>query len=172
MNTYIRTLYSPEKASITFSFYKTNLALSFSPWIGPAKKKLTEYNPTQSLSTTISDDSAATLYHLSKNIVAETIQDPFRCEIPCNKDAMIIFEYDPGQVYLTIEKNGSRVVFEFATQRYMQKERSGIDVRVVQSGLITFMKVLETYLTGISADRQVQNIREERFNDSYHSTGW
>lgn len=170
MNTYIRTLYSPEKASITFSFYKTNLALSFSPWMGPAKKKLTEYNPTQSLSTTISDDSAATLYHLAKNIVAGTIQDPIRCEIPCNKDAMIIFEYDPGQVYLTIEKNGSRVVFEFATQRYMQKKKGGVDVHVVQSGLIAFTKVLDAYLTAIRSDLEQ--------NDEYHNeqqrcpSGW
>lgn len=172
MNTYIKTLYSPERASISFSFFKTNLALSFSPWIGPAKKKLVEYNGAKSLSTTMSDDSAATLYFLAKKIVEGVIQDPIRYEIPCNRDAMIVFEYDPGQAYLSIEKNGSRIRFEFTIQRYLQKINGDVDVRVVQSGLIVFMKVLEAYLTGISADRQVGNIPEERFDDSYRSTGW
>ena len=168
MNTKIRTLYSYEKASVTLSFYKSNLTLSFSPWVGPANKYQTEYNQAQSLSTTISDDSAATLYFLAKNIVEGAIEDPIRCEIPCNKDAMIIFEYDPGQVYLTIEKYGRRIIFEFAIQRYLRKRKGDVDVCVVQSGLITFMKALEAYLTGISADRQVGTIPEEQ----HYSSGW
>ena len=175
MNTYIKTLYSPERVSISFSFFKTNLALSFSPWIGPAKKKLVEYNGAKSLSTTISDDSAATLHHLAKNIVEGVIQDPIRYEIPCNRDAMIVFEYDPGQAYLSIEKNGSRIRFEFSIQRYLQKINGDVDVRVVQSGLIVFMKVLEAYLIAVSADRQHEGSIDESYTKSQQqafTSGW
>lgn len=63
-NYLIRTLYSPE-SSLSMSFYKTNLALSFSPQpTGNYRRENKIY-----ISTTISDDNVAVLLSLCNSIL-------------------------------------------------------------------------------------------------------
>lgn len=171
-NTYIKTSYSQGTASITYSFYKTNLCLRFTPWNGQLGGNPNTYDKAKAISTTISDESAAALYFLSNKIIAGKVKNPVLLEIPCNGDAMIRFEYYPERAVLTIEKQGQRVMFDFTSHRYMEKENGRTVTKNIWSGLIVFAEVLETYLSSVAADRQTGTMSEDNYDDPYPSTGW
>ena len=172
MNIYIKTSYSQGSASITYSFYKTNLSLRFTKWVGTNSVGLSEYDKTGALSTTISDESAAALYCIAKKIIAGKVKNPVLLEIPCNNDTKIIFEYYPEQAVLTIEKQGDRILFDFPCHIHKEKENGKTVEKIIWSGLIVFAMVLETYLSSVAADRQTSEMLEGDYSNSYSSSGW
>lgn len=163
-NTYIKRSYSQGTACIAYSFYKTNLSLRFTPWVGKSDFDLSEYDKTRSIYTTISDENASALYYLAKRIVDGKVKKPIQFEIPCNNDVSIIFDYYPERATLMVEKQGERILFEFVTHRYKERDNGKIEGKTIHSGLIAFMKILEAYLTAISSDRVQYNQFGEVYN--------
>ena len=108
-NVLIRNLYAPGFSFVTFSFYKTNLSISFTPWLGQNDVGISQYDTKNFLSTTINDESAASLYLLAKLILDGNQRTPLLYTIECNGQTKLTFEYRPDQnnqmrAYLSIEK--------------------------------------------------------------------
>lgn len=159
MNTYIRNIYSPGFAYMTLSFYRTNLSISFVPWVSRDKVGRDRYDNNRFVSTTINDESAASLYFLSKQIVEGTLTAPAQYQIQCSKQCTLSFEYGPGQdgqmkTHLIIEKEKDKIAVEFQTHEYRVKEDGKITTKIIQSGLMVFAEVLSAYLSAVAADRQ------------------
>lgn len=174
-STHLRTMYSPYFASIRFSFYRTNLALSFSPWPGKEHIGSGQYMPKKYLNTTISDENAAALYLLAKNIAEGTQVNPIQYVIECNNQTMLTFEHDSDQTFFTIEKGNEKIVFQFVTHQFKEKENGKIVTKTIQSGLLFFSEILQAYLTAIAEDRQQDSQPYAGGNGSKvqkHSSGW
>jgi len=170
-NIHIRTIYSPDFAFVRCSFYKTNFSLSFYPWLSRDERGLSRYDMKNYLSTTISDENAAALYLLSRQIVEGCLSNPVRYVIPCNKQTQLIFEYGPDQntqmrASLTIEKQKDQIRLEFSVNRYKTKENGQIVEKTLQSGLWVFAEVLQTYLTEVGANWQPNKQAETGSNVS------
>lgn len=162
MSVYIRNLYSPGFSYFRLSFYKTNLSISFSPWLREDKLGRSVYDK-KSVVTTVSDENAATLHFLVKRIAEQELSTPVQFVIPCNNDTSLTFEFDGERARLTIEKKKEKVPFEFGVHRYKIKENGTVVEKVVQSGLLAFQKMLTAYLVAIAADRQHYGTIEELY---------
>ena len=152
-NYLIRTLYSSE-SSLSLSFFKTNLSLSFSPLpSGNYRRENKRY-----LSTTSSDDTAAVLLSFCNSILKGELSS-MMYTINCNNNTRLHFECvadDRGstKVFLTIEKNRDRIPFAFKISECRILKNGREQVEYIQSGLIVFSKILEAYLTAIANERQ------------------
>jgi hypothetical protein len=152
-NYLIRTLYSPE-SSLSISFFKTNLSLSFCPQpTGNYRRENKRY-----LSTTISDDTAAVLLNFCKSILRGELTS-MSYTIECNNHTYLHFECmadDRGsnRVAIIIEKNRDRIPFTFKISECRILKNGREQMEHIQSGLIVFTKVLEAYLTAIANERQ------------------
>lgn len=174
-NVYIRSIYAPGFSFITLSFFKTNLSISFTPWLSKDATGRSQYDTKKYVSTTINDENAATLYLLSKQITDGTLSNPVQYVIQCNKQAKLVFEYKPDpntgmKAYLTIEKGKDKILFEFPTSQYKAKENDQIVVKNIQSGLLVFTEALQAYLTAVGADRQRSNPSAQGFGTPQVST--
>lgn len=153
-NYLIRTIYSTGLSSLTLSFYKTNLSLSFSPMqLSNYKKENKIY-----ISTTISDESVATILSFCQAILTGKQTTSMKYTIDCNNQTTLTFECEPNrdrqlQAYLTIEKNRQSTPFMFEIRPCKINENGREHIEFVQTGLIVFSKALEAYLTGIAAER-------------------
>jgi len=165
-NIYIRNLYSPGFSSITFSFYKTNLSIRFTPWINKNQAGRSQYDTKRFVSTTISDESAASLYYLATKIVDDDQSNPVQYLIQCNNQTILRFEYDENKAILIIEKDGERIIFEFAVHQYRVKENGQVVTKIIQAGLLAFSEVLYAYLTAIGEDVQHEPQPETEFSES------
>ena len=152
-NYLIRTLYSPE-SSLSISFFKANLSLSFCPQsTGNYRRENKRY-----LSTTISDDTAAVLLTFCHSILRGELTS-LRYPIECNNQTYLYFECianDVGsqqQVVLVIRKNRDQIPFTFKISECRILKNGREQVEYIQSGLIIFTKVLEAYLTAIANER-------------------
>lgn len=176
MNTVIRSLYSPGFASMMLSFYRTNLAVAFTPWISKDKTGRDRYDTKKFVSTTINDESVASLYFLSKSILEGKQCNPLQYVIDCN-NAKLIFEYRPDpnnkmRAYLSIEKDKITIPFEFAVQQYKIKENGRMIIKEVPAGLEVFSQVMAAYLTAVGADRWLNNQQDEYSNTQLGSSTW
>ena len=172
---YIRNLYSPGFSFITLSFFKTNLSVRFTPWINQNQTGRSQYDAKKFIVTTISDESAASLYYLAKKIAEESLRDPVQYVIECNNKTTMVFEYDADKATLSIEKGREKIVFEFAVHQYRVKEDGRIVTKTIQSGLLAFGEVLQAYLTAIGADRQQEQQAGTEYEGSQvsmASAGW
>ena len=160
VSAYIRNLYAPEFSSIMLSFFKTNLSISFMPWLGRNDMGRSQYDTKNSQRTTISDENAAALYSLARAIIDGKQTNPVQYVVERNKDTRLIFEYRQNQnnqmrAYLSLEKNGQTILFEFAVHLFKEKENGRVVVKEIQAGLEAFSQVMIAYLTAIGADRQL-----------------
>lgn len=174
MGVYIRNLYSPGFSYIRLSFYKTNLSISFSPWLRSDKTGRSVYDK-RSIMTTVGDENVAALSFLVKRIAEQELSTPVQFVIPCNNNTSLTFEFDGEQARLTIVKKDEKVAFEFVVHRYKTKENGMVVEKVVQSGLLAFKEVLTAYLTAITADRQQYDPIEDLYNQPQTqslSAGW
>ena len=174
-STYIRTMYSPGFAYIRFSFYKTNLSLSFCPWVDKNNMGRSHYDMKKYLNTTISDENAAALYLIAKNIAEGNQSNPVQYQIQCNNQTLVSFEHDSEETRFIIEKNKDRIVFRFVTHRLRERVNGEIVTKTIQSGLMFFAKILQTYLTAIAEDRQQDYQANAEFNSSQqqgYSSTW
>lgn len=161
MNTVIRSLYSPGFTSMMLSFYRTNLAIAFTPWISKDKTGRDRYDTKNFTSTTISDESAAALYFLSTQIIQGTVVDPLQYVIQGNKNSTLLFESEAGKTFLTLEKGKDRIVFEFPVHEYRVREDGKIATKTIPAGLIAFAEVLQSYLSAVLSDRQQQDTKPQ-----------
>ena len=168
-NVYIRNIYAPGFSFITLSFFKTNLSISFSRWLGRDENGFSKYDTKNYISTTISDENVAALYLLSNRIVNEKLTNPVQFTIPCNKQSTITFESGIDQegqmkIRLYIEKGKETILFEFPIHKYKTRENDQIVEKTIQTGLIVFEEALQAYLTAIGADRQPEKLSEKALN--------
>lgn len=164
-NIYIRNLYSPGYSFITLSFYKTNLSIGYTNWIGKDEVGFHKYDTKNYVSTTISDENVAALYSLTKQILAGTMKNPCQYVIQCNKQAVILFEHDLEKTQFNIEKNGEKIPFVFTVHKYKEKVNGRVVEKMIQTGLIVFAEVLHTYLSAVAADRQMNKQLMEPFEN-------
>jgi len=162
-NVFIRNLYSHDYSFITLSFYKTNLSVRFTPWINQNQIGRSQYDAKKFIVTTISDESAASLYYLTKKITEGELNNPVQYLIECNNQTTLVFEYDAEKATFSIEKVREKIVFEFAVHQYQMKEEGQIVTKTIQSGLLAFSEVLQAYLTAVGADRQHEQQQEAEF---------
>ena len=151
---FVRTYYAPGLSSLTLKYFNVYLAFHFAPSLGMKNSlSLEDYCSKTSQSTSINHHGAGTLYLAIKKVLDESDSDKqVEVEIKCNKDAKLIFEYKPDgdnqmRAYLTIHKNSKVIPFKFATNE-IQIIKNGEKVKkTLQSGLASFYKVVEGYLT-------------------------
>lgn len=170
VSTYIRSIHSSGFASLMMWFFNTNLTLGFQPWIGKDQIGLDKYDRNKFLSTSIDHEKAAMLWLLATPIIEGRQNNQIYLEIPCNKQAKLIFKYRTDEnnqmrAYLTIEKNGERITFKFRTQSAFVKENGRTVEMIIQTGLGVFVKTLEAYLTAVGADRHLSKLTDEQLGD-------
>lgn len=164
-NTFIRTLYAPEFSCVSMSFFKTNLTLSFVPYVGKDNRGFSQYSNQKFLSTTVNYEGAAALY-LATMPILDGNENQKQLVLPCSNNTTLIFDYLPEQnnqmtAYLVIDKNGVTIPFRFAVHQFKVKENGQMVTKIIQSGLGVFAMTLEAYLTDIGADLHLSKLSEE-----------
>jgi hypothetical protein len=98
-------------------------------------------------------------YRIAKSIIDGSGADtPVKFILLCKRDAELTFVYkqeDGGQMaaYLVITKDDKDIGIRFPTTPYVEYGEDGQEVKkAIQSGLGTFAKVLDGYLSGFGAD--------------------
>jgi len=171
VSTYIRSIYSPGFSSIMMWFFNTNLTLGFTPWISRDNVGFDQYDKNKFVSTSIDYEKAAALYLLATPIIEGKQNGQVKYLLQCNKQATLLFEYKLNsdaqmRAYLTIEKQGEQIPFEFRVQQCRVKEADGnVTVMTIQTGLGVFVKTLEAYLKAVGADRHLSKLTEEELGD-------
>jgi hypothetical protein len=164
-NTQIRTLYSIGYSSLMLSYFKTNLVLSFVPYVGKDDRGFNAYSKNEFLSTSINHDGAAFFYMQAAQLLnGKDLDKPLEVSLPCNNGASLTFVYKPDEknVYLTINKNDMSIPFMFQTTRYVEKVDGQWVPVVMQTGLGTFAMVLGCYIVGKAANDHIH----EYYNDA------
>jgi hypothetical protein len=138
---------------MTLSFFNWSLSLRFYQYTGKNKDGFDHYDLKNGVTTTVNYENASCLYKAAMSILEDIdLEKEIRAELPCY-NAALIFEYKREQnnqmsAYLTIEKNDQSISFRFRTHQVKVKENGQVVTKVVQSGLVAFVKTLESYLTG------------------------
>lgn len=170
VNTYIRTLYSEGFSSIMISFFNANLTFSFAPCIGKNHIGFDQLDTKKSLRTTLNYEMASFLYLVATSVIdGKYAEQQISAVLECNNHTTLIFEYKPDQYnqmdsYLTINKNNETTSFKFKTHIYRVKENGQMITKIIQSGLGSFAKTLDGYLTGINADGHLNKIADDLEN--------
>ena len=169
-STFIRSLYSPGFASIMMWFFGADLTLGFRPWVRVDHRRFDQYDRDRFISTTINYEKAAALFLSANRIIDGNQIEQMELLIPCNKQATLLFEHKPDQngqmrTWLTIEKSGERITFQF--QIFIAKVRVNgkVEDRVIHVGLGAFAKTLEGYLTAIGASNHLNKLTEAELGD-------
>ena len=177
-NTFIRNIYSPGSAYLQLSYFKLNLNLGFTPWVGTDNRGLSIYDKNKFLSTTIDFEKAAALYITSKKILDQKEDKAIQLTLNCNKQTTLHLDYSPdnnGQMRarFTIEKQGQHISIIFNTAPYKYKDNNGqVHHAIMQVGLGVFMKTLDAYLCAIGAERHLNKLSEEEMNNPPESLNW
>ena len=166
VSTYVRSIYCPGFSAMMVWLFNTNLTLGFIPWKESTLGGFNQYDKTRFVSTTIDYEKASALYQIGKQIIDGTLTGECQYTIECNKQAKLIFEYKPNQrgqmnSYLTIDKNGERIAFEFCINFYYIKENGKAVMKIMHAGLGVFLHMLEGYLLSIGADRHLNKMTDE-----------
>ena len=160
-NIQIRTLYAPGFSSLMLSYFKTNLVLSFAPYIGKDNRGFDEYCKKSFLSTSINIEGAAFFYKQASRIIdCRHSEELVEIDFPCNKGASLIFEYKPDEnnqmsAFLTINKNNQAIKFRFSTTEYQDNVDGQWVTNIMQTGLVTFALILGCYLAGKAANSHI-----------------
>ena len=166
-NTYIRTLYSPGFSCLTMSFWKLNLTLSFNPYIGIDNRGFSKYDLKTFLSTSVNYEGAAGLCFVASSIfMGKDAQKEIGFTLPCSNNATLKFEYKPDEnnqmnAWLIINKNSQTMAFRFPIHEYKAKENGQIITKVVQTGLGSFVKLLDGYLLEIGGASHLSKLPDE-----------
>lgn len=158
--TQVRTFYSDGVSCLNISFYNANIHFKFLP----IKHKdpqtgRSQYDKDLAQSISVNFQNAFALYQVSKDIIDGKIQE---CNFNLKEtyDATVTFERKMGQsgqmeTSLTLSRNNQTIPFIFEVMTSQVKINGKPQVKVVESGLGSFMKTLEGYLTGINSDRHL-----------------
>jgi len=149
------------------SFYQADLTLSFRPYIGKDYRGLSNYCHKTFLSMAITYEGAALFFITAMRIIDGRDSDKqIQAMFTRVNGATLTFEYKPDEnnqmtAYLVIDKNNLVIPFRFSTHTYQVKENGQMVTKIMQSGLIAFVKVLEGYLTGVGSDNHVNKLGDE-----------
>ena len=166
-NVHIRNLYSPGFSWIRMSNYHGNLIFRFVPYLGKSEDGKSQYCKETFLSTSVRYDGASSYYQIAMSILlGDNCEKEIKDVIPCKNNATLTFEYKPDQgdqmaAYLIINKNNLTIPFKFPTHEYDAKVNGRMVTKVIQTGLIGFIKALEEYLAAIGADSYLKKYTEE-----------
>lgn len=166
-STHIRTLYSEDMAYLTITFYNTNLSFKFVPFMGKDANGKNKYNEGKTVTTTINFEGATLLQQSALEVVntfgpTDTIMVP----IECNNGVRIIFERKLDQnnqmsSWLSIDKNGETVPFKFSSKIININKNGQATTKIIETGVLVLIKIIEGYLTGINASRHLNKLTED-----------
>ena len=160
-STFIRNLYSLGYSSMRISFYKVNLSLLFQPFEGKNPRTgLSIYNK-RGIMTTVTYEGAAALWKSCYDIIHGSVET-LTLVIPCAAGASLTLEKKaPGEIFITINKDNQLIPFKFASQTIKVKENGVETVKIVETGLSVFMKVIDGYLEGTNADGHLNKLGDD-----------
>lgn len=159
--TLIRTIYSDGLSYCVIKFYNTSLAFQFVPFQRKDETGKNVYDTTRSQSTTITADSAYTLFQFGTEILEGKIKDG-QVTVNGNNSQLTLETNSVLQsTTFTISKNGQVIPFKFAVSTISTQENGIPTQRTIQAGLGSFTKMLEGYLTGINADRHLNKLTDD-----------
>ena len=159
------TMFSPGFSYLQLSVYQGLFALNFVPWRWKDRNDIDRYCKDVHRSTTLDTEGATTLYRIAKSIIDGSGSDkPVKTVLPCKRDAELLFVYkveNNGQMaaYLAIKKDGENIGLLFPTNQDVVVGEDGKKaLKVIQSGLGVFAKILDGYLTGLGADDKTNKL--------------
>lgn len=166
-STQIRNMYSEGISYMNIKFFNTNISFQFAPFVSKDATGRSTYDQQKALMTTANFDGAFALFKTASDIIngKEAAQGAL-LNVPCGSGAAIILERKMGQsgqmeTYIIISKNNANIPFRFNTHQIQIKENGQMVTKVIESGLGTFVKTLEGYLTGINADRHLDKLTDD-----------
>ena len=115
------------------------------------------------MSTTVSQDSAFALYKFGTDIIQEKISEG-SIQITGNNSIITLerkFSVSGFETTISLSKNGQTIVFKFATNTVSVKDNGVFKQTQIESGLGSFIKMLEGYLSGINADRHLNKLTDD-----------
>ena len=164
-STQVRNMYSDGVSYLNISFFNTNLAFKFYPFLSKDNVGRSRYDTNNGQNTTVNYEGAFALYQMSKDIIDGKIQEA-NLVIPCASEASLTFERKMGttgqlETWISISKNNVIIPFKFQTIVQQVKENGQPVTRIMEVGLGVFMKTIEGYLTGINADRHLDKLTDD-----------
>lgn len=165
-STNIRNIYS-DLSYLNMKFYNSNLSFQFHPFVSKDANGKSQYNQQYGLMTTVSFDGAFALHQIAMDIInGKEASKGVLLVIPCASGVQLILERKPNQTgqmetMFLISRNNETIPFKFSTNSYQTNENGQQVTKVVESGLGTFAKTIEGYLTGINSDRHLNKMTED-----------
>jgi len=149
------------------SYFKTNLVLGFTPYIGKDNLGLSQYCNKSFQSTSINPERAAFLYMQASRILdCRHSGEQVEAVIPCNNGASLTFQYKPDEnnqmsAFITINKNNVDIPFKFKTTEYQENVGGQWVKKYMHTGLGTFALILGCYLAGKAANSHIDELYNE-----------
>lgn len=164
-STQVRNFYSDGISYLNVSFYNTNLAFKFHPFISKDNFGKSLYDMKNPQSTSVNFEGASALYQVANDIISGKIQE-CNLSIPCASGAELTLRRELGQdgkmeTVFSISKNGIVIPFKFSTVTCQVKENGQTSTRIIETGLAAFHKTIDGYLTGINADRHLNKLTDD-----------
>lgn len=166
-STQIRNMYSEGISYLNIKFFNTNLSFQFSRFLSKDATGRSTYDQQNALMTTVNWDGAFSLYKMAHEIInGKEAANGTLLNISCAGGASLILDRKMGQngqmeTLFIISKNNASIPFKFATQQVQVKENGQMVTKIIESGLGTFLKTLDGYLTGINAERHLNKMTED-----------
>ena len=166
-NIQIRTLYAPGYSSLMMSYFKTNLVLGFTPYIGKDNLGFSQYCKKTFFSTSINPEGAAFFYMQASRILdCRHSGEQVEVVLPCNNNTILTFEYKPDEnnqmsAFMTINKNNVVTPFKFKTTEYQENVDGQWVTKYMHTGLGTFALILGCYLAGKAANSHIGGLYDE-----------
>lgn len=161
--TLIRTIYSEAQSYIVIKFYNTSLAFQFVPFQRKDETGKNIFDSTKAQSTTISQDSAYSIYQFGTDILNGKIQEGVLQLTGNNSIITLERKFSPNgfETIISLSKNGQTIPFKFATNSVSVKENGVFKQTQIDSGLGSFTKMIEGYLSGINSDRHLNKLTDD-----------
>ena len=165
-NTQIRNLYSDGMAYMNIRFYNTNLSFQLQPFMTKDAIGRSTYDSKRAQMSTVNFDNAFALYLAAKSIISGKANGGLLLTLQCAGNAQITLEHKAEQngqmaTYFVMSKNNVVIPFKFATHQIQITENGQPQTKTIETGLGTFMKTIEGYLTGINSDRHLDKMTED-----------
>jgi len=149
------------------SYFKTNLVLGFTPYIGKDNLGFDQYCKKSFHSTSINSEGAAFFYVQASRILDDRYSgEQVEVVLQCNNSASLTFEYKPDEnnqmsAFMTINKNNETIRFRFKTTEYQENVDGQCVTKYMHTGLGTFALVLGCYLAGKAASNYIDGLYDE-----------
>ena len=166
-STQIRNMYSDDMSYMNIKFFNLNLSFQLYPFLEKTQDGRSKYDMKNGLQTTVTYEGAAALFKACQDIIDNKVSE-LTMSIECY-EATLRLEYKmsaTGQydTVLILSKKNTDIPFKFKTHYYTIKENGQVITKIVPSGLITFAKILDAYMSGINADRHLDKLTDDYAN--------